>query len=97
MGLLSQKMGYGLQDVPRAPVLEIVSALSNCLWRQTVEAKATKADDEDDERGADGKVLTKAQKEKLKKEREKQRKKENVCPDPVYIFGATSKQLNTGC
>ena len=60
-------------------------------------AKATKADDEDDERGADGKVLTKAQKEKLKKEREKQRKKENVCPDPVYIFGATSKQLNTGC
>lgn len=41
-------------------------------------AKATKADDEDDERGADGKVLTKAQKEKLKKEREKQRKKENA-------------------
>jgi translation initiation factor 5B len=35
-------------------------------------------DDEDDERGADGKVLTKAQKEKLKKEREKQRKKDNV-------------------
>jgi translation initiation factor 5B len=34
--------------------------------------------DDDDERGADGKVLTKAQKEKLKKEREKQRKKENV-------------------
>ena len=33
---------------------------------------------DDDERGADGKVLTKAQKEKLKKEREKQRKKENV-------------------
>lgn len=32
----------------------------------------------DDETGADGKVLTKAQKEKLKKEREKQRKKENV-------------------
>ncbi|PVH85979.1 P-loop containing nucleoside triphosphate hydrolase protein [Cadophora sp. DSE1049] len=41
-------------------------------------AKAAKADDEDDERGADGKVLTKAQKEKLKKEREKQRKKENA-------------------
>lgn len=35
-------------------------------------------EEEDDERGADGKVLTKAQKEKLKKEREKQRKKENV-------------------
>jgi translation initiation factor 5B len=35
-------------------------------------------DDENEERGADGKVLTKAQKEKLKKEREKQRKKENV-------------------
>jgi len=33
---------------------------------------------DEDERGADGKVLTKAQKEKLKKEREKQRKKENV-------------------
>lgn len=41
-------------------------------------AKSTKEADEDDERGADGKVLTKAQKEKLKKEREKQRKKENV-------------------
>ncbi|KAH7383733.1 putative eukaryotic translation initiation factor 5B [Cadophora sp. MPI-SDFR-AT-0126] len=41
-------------------------------------ARAPKADDEDDERGADGKVLTKAQKEKLKKEREKQRKKENA-------------------
>ena len=40
---------------------------------------AKEEDDEDDERGADGKVLTKAQKEKLKKEREKQRKKENVC------------------
>ncbi|KAI9054600.1 hypothetical protein LZ554_001753 [Drepanopeziza brunnea f. sp. 'monogermtubi'] len=35
-------------------------------------------EDEDDERGVDGKVLTKAQKEKLKKEREKQRKKENA-------------------
>ncbi|CAG8977651.1 hypothetical protein HYALB_00006601 [Hymenoscyphus albidus] len=43
------------------------------------EAKAP-AEEEggDDERGADGKVLTKAQKEKLKKEREKQRKKENA-------------------
>ncbi|RDL33680.1 putative Eukaryotic translation initiation factor 5B [Venustampulla echinocandica] len=41
-------------------------------------AKSTKGADEDDERGADGKVLTKAQKEKLKKEREKQRKKENA-------------------
>jgi len=39
---------------------------------------APKVEDDDDERGADGKVLTKAQKEKLKKEREKQRKKENV-------------------
>ncbi|KAK2626315.1 hypothetical protein QTJ16_004577 [Diplocarpon rosae] len=41
-------------------------------------ATAGKGEDEDDERGADGKVLTKAQKEKLKKEREKQRKKENA-------------------
>ncbi|CZT00826.1 hypothetical protein WAI453_009102 [Rhynchosporium graminicola] len=40
--------------------------------------QVAKEDDEDDERGADGKVLTKAQKEKLKKEREKQRKKENA-------------------
>ncbi|PQE23260.1 Eukaryotic translation initiation factor 5B protein [Rutstroemia sp. NJR-2017a BVV2] len=46
---------------------------------KNAQAKAAKADDaEDDERGADGKVLTKAQKEKLKKEREKQRKKENA-------------------
>ncbi len=41
-------------------------------------AKPAKEVEEDDERGADGKVLTKAQKERLKKEREKQRKKENV-------------------
>lgn len=41
-------------------------------------AKSVKEEDEDDERGADGKVLTRAQKEKLKKEREKQRKKENA-------------------
>jgi translation initiation factor 5B len=39
---------------------------------------AAKDEGDDDEMGADGKVLTKAQKEKLKKEREKQRKKENV-------------------
>ncbi|PQE33261.1 Eukaryotic translation initiation factor 5B protein [Rutstroemia sp. NJR-2017a WRK4] len=46
---------------------------------KNAQAKPAKADDaEDDERGADGKVLTKAQKEKLKKEREKQRKKENA-------------------
>lgn len=41
-------------------------------------AAVKKEDEEDEEHGADGKVLTKAQKEKLKKEREKQRKKENV-------------------
>ncbi|KHJ35725.1 putative eukaryotic translation initiation factor 5b [Erysiphe necator] len=35
-------------------------------------------DDSDGEVGKDGKLLTKAQKEKLKKEREKQRKKENA-------------------
>jgi translation initiation factor 5B len=46
-------------------------------------AETAKEDDEDDERGADGKVLTKAQKEKLKKEREKQRKKENVSQNPI--------------
>ncbi|KAK3318347.1 eukaryotic translation initiation factor 5B [Apodospora peruviana] len=34
--------------------------------------------EEDGERGADGKMLTKAEKEKLKKEREKQRKKEQA-------------------
>lgn len=41
-------------------------------------AGAKKDEEDDEEKGADGKVLTKAQKEKLKKEREKQRKKENV-------------------
>ncbi|RKF60588.1 Eukaryotic translation initiation factor 5B [Erysiphe neolycopersici] len=35
-------------------------------------------DDSDGDVGKDGKILTKAQKEKLKKEREKQRKKENA-------------------
>ncbi|ESZ98671.1 putative Eukaryotic translation initiation factor 5B [Sclerotinia borealis F-4128] len=46
---------------------------------KNVQAKAAKNDDAgDDEVGADGKMLTKAQKEKLKKEREKQRKKEQA-------------------
>ena len=35
-----------------------------------------------DDTGADGRILTKAEKEKLKKEREKQRKKEQVCLSP---------------
>jgi len=39
---------------------------------------------EDDEMGADGKVMTKAQKEKARKEREKQRKKENV--ETTYLL-----------
>ena len=47
--------------------------------KNVIAKPAKDAEDEDEERGADGKVLTKAQKEKLKKEREKQRKKENVC------------------
>lgn len=38
-----------------------------------------KKNDLDDETGEGGRVLTKAEKEKLKKEREKQRKKEQVC------------------
>lgn len=48
---------------------------------EPAKATPTKNDnvDDEEERGADGKVLTKAQKEKLKKEREKLRKKENVC------------------
>ena len=53
-------------------------------------------DIEDDERGADGKVLTKAQKEKLKKEREKQRKKENVpsrVPEVVWVHLLTGHRL----
>jgi translation initiation factor 5B len=47
---------------------------------KNVPAKPIKEEDDDEERGADGKVLTKAQKEKLKKDREKQRKKENASP-----------------
>lgn len=39
----------------------------------------------DDEVDASGKILTKAEKEKLKKEREKQRKKEQVCVPPNLI------------
>lgn len=41
-------------------------------------AAANKAADEDDETGEGGKILTKAEKEKLKKEREKARKKEQA-------------------
>lgn len=44
--------------------------------KQAPAAKAAAADDE--ETGEDGRILTKAEKEKLKKEREKQRKKEQV-------------------
>ncbi|KAI1083619.1 hypothetical protein F5B20DRAFT_413348 [Whalleya microplaca] len=46
--------------------------------KQQQAAKATTADAGDDEVGEGGRVLTKAEKEKLKKEREKQRKKENA-------------------
>ncbi|TVY21385.1 Eukaryotic translation initiation factor 5B [Lachnellula arida] len=48
-------------------------------------AKPANDEGEDDERGADGKVLTKAQKEKLKKEREKQRKKENAAKKKTTV------------
>jgi len=40
--------------------------------------KEEAAGDDDEERGADGKVMSKKEKEKAKKEREKQRKKEQV-------------------
>ncbi|KFY90134.1 hypothetical protein V500_05272 [Pseudogymnoascus sp. VKM F-4518 (FW-2643)] len=42
------------------------------------EKSAPAEDDGDDERGADGRVMTKKEKEKAKKEREKQRKKEQA-------------------
>lgn len=45
---------------------------------QAKAAPAAKQDDAGDEVGEGGRVLTKAEKEKLKKEREKQRKKEQV-------------------
>ncbi|CAD6443558.1 1974b74f-d373-40a7-8a7b-59e4cccba391 [Sclerotinia trifoliorum] len=46
---------------------------------KNAQAKAAKNDEAgDDDLGADGKMLTKAQKEKLRKEREKQRKKEQA-------------------
>lgn len=44
------------------------------------EGQARAEDGGDDELGEGGRVLTKAEKEKLKKERERQRKKEQVCP-----------------
>lgn len=53
--------------------------------KQQPAAKNAPAAKDDDETGADGRVLTKAEKEKLKKEREKQRKKEQVCPFYVYF------------
>ncbi|KAK0629771.1 hypothetical protein B0T17DRAFT_526444 [Bombardia bombarda] len=52
-------------------------------------ASATSKDDE--ERGADGKVLTKAEKEKLKKEREKQRKKEQAAKKKVTTPAAKAE------
>lgn len=55
-------------------------------------------DDEGEERGADGKMLTKAQKEKLKKEREKQRKKENVSSiSSCRWLGLLLRFIYTGC
>ncbi|KAG0649259.1 Eukaryotic translation initiation factor 5B [Hyphodiscus hymeniophilus] len=53
--------------------------------KSTAAKPVKEEDDEDDERGADGKVLTKAQKEKLKKEREKQRKKENAAKKKTTV------------
>ena len=48
---------------------------------------AKKGDTADgDDNGQSGKILTKAEKEKLKKEREKQRKKEQVCRCPPGPF-----------
>lgn len=47
-------------------------------------AKAAAAAKDDDEMGEGGRMLTKAEKEKLKKEREKQRKKEQVTIPPVH-------------
>ncbi|KAK7745255.1 eukaryotic translation initiation factor 5B [Diatrype stigma] len=46
--------------------------------KQNKQQNAAKATPDDEEVGANGKVLTKAEKEKLKKEREKQRKKEQA-------------------
>lgn len=46
--------------------------------KQNKQQNAAKPAADDEELGANGKVLTKAEKEKLKKEREKQRKKEQV-------------------
>lgn len=61
-------------------------------------AKPTHDDEEDEERGTDGKVLSKKEKEKLKKEREKQRKKEQVClllSHGSHFFSLLT--LYTGC
>ncbi|TVY80577.1 Eukaryotic translation initiation factor 5B [Lachnellula suecica] len=55
-------------------------------------AKAANDEGDDYEMGADGKVLTKAQKEKLKKEREKQRKKENAAKKKTTTPGAKAPE-----
>ncbi|KAK3688143.1 hypothetical protein B0T22DRAFT_439706 [Podospora appendiculata] len=53
--------------------------------------KPAAAAKDDEERGADGKVLTKAEKEKLKKEREKQRKKEQAAKKKAETKPAAAK------
>lgn len=59
--------------------------------QQAKQAPAAKGGD--DETDASGKVLTKAEKEKLKKEREKQRKKENVGLLQIHKCPAGSTKL----
>jgi hypothetical protein len=60
-------------------------------------AAAAKNEDEDGTEG--GKVLTKAEKEKLKKEREKQRKKEQVRDCPYHVRGTflVKPELTSTC
>lgn len=97
----------------KAPVeasLEDEFALPEKKNKSKSAVQSKEEDIDEDEQGADGKMLTKAQKEKLKKEREKQRKKENVSR-PLwneYMFktnqsgcqekdhGASERRFNSG-
>ncbi|KAI0014251.1 hypothetical protein F4779DRAFT_558864 [Xylariaceae sp. FL0662B] len=59
--------------------------------KQQPAAKAAKADADDDETGEGGRMLTKAEKEKLKKEREKQRKREQAAKKKTAAPAPTAK------
>jgi translation initiation factor 5B len=62
------------------------------------EEKAEEPGEDDEERDASGRIMTKKEKEKAKKEREKQRKKEQVSTNlSAYVMSRHANGESSGC